>query len=127
MPHAVTPRTVRLPVTRKGLSVIEVLIALVVVTVGLLGMAGASAVSARAANAALRQRSALELALARLAALSASGCPSVGAGSSRAEPALTERWTVGLADGGVRSLQVRVEWEATGARRALALESAVFC
>lgn len=126
MPIVHTPNDLQ-PCTRAGFSIVEVLIALVIVAVGLLGIAGASALSVRAANAALREHSATGVALARLAALSAVGCPAAGSGSSGSAPGPVERWTVSAPAPGVRMLYARVEWFDGAARRAVGLQSAVFC
>lgn len=113
--------------TPSGFTVVEVLVALVIVTVGLLGVAGASATALRASNAALREREAATRARTRLATLEAAGCATAESGERHLAGGLTDSWIVGTATHGVRLLDVRVQWDDTGRRRALVLRSAILC
>jgi prepilin-type N-terminal cleavage/methylation domain-containing protein len=110
-----------------GFTVVEVLVSLVIVTVGLLGVAGASATALRASSAALRERAAATRARSRLATLEAEGCTTAASGDLRQATGLTDSWTVGTAENGVRLLEVRAEWDDAGQRRAVVLRSALLC
>lgn len=114
--------------SRRGLTIVEVLVALVLVTIGLLGMAGSSALMLRRATDSARERRAVERASSRLALLAAAGCtrPSSGA-SGWPTDRMHERWSVLAPAAGVVRLEARVAW--MGARRmdSLVLRSAVLC
>jgi len=113
--------------SRRGFTVVEVLVALVVVAVGLLGVAGASATALRASSAAVRERSAVARANTRLALLYAGGCANAASGERQVGAGLTDRWTVGTITNGVRMVDVSAEWNDVGQRRSVLLRSALLC
>lgn len=113
--------------TRRGFTVVEVLIALIIVTIGLLGVAGASAVALRASGAALRERSAVTRARTRLVLLEAGGCAAATSGELRLAAGRVDRWSAGPATNGVRLVQVRAEWDDTRGRRSVLLQGALLC
>ena len=80
---------------RKGLTVVEVLVALMLVAVGLLGMAGSTALALRTTLDAARHRAVVHRAAIRISTLTATGCAGLRDGSAAdAAHQLTERWTV---------------------------------
>jgi prepilin-type N-terminal cleavage/methylation domain-containing protein len=113
--------------TRRGFTVVEVLVALVIVTVGMLGVAGASAVALRASSAAIRERSAVTRARTRLALLEAQGCASAAGGELQLAAGVVDRWTVGPPTSGVRLVEMRAEWDDTRGRRYVLLQGALLC
>lgn len=113
---------------RRGLSIVEVLVALLIVSVGLLAMAGSSALAIRVTGAAARERRAAERAASRVSRLSAAGCASARDGSFDDVVApLQEQWTVLPPAGGMAEVFVRVTWPASGGPRTLTLASALLC
>ena len=112
---------------RDAFTVVEVLVALVIVTVGLLGVAGASATALRASNAALREQAAVARARTRLALLDAAGCGIAANGTQLLSTGLEDRWTVAAVTNGVRFVEVRMEWDDVGRRKAVLLRSALLC
>lgn len=113
--------------SRRAFTVVEVLVALMVVAVGLLGVAGASATALRASNAAMRERSAISRARTRLALIHAAGCAAAADGERKLGNGLADRWTVAAAVNGVRMVDVSVEWDDLGRRRAFHVRSALLC
>ena len=111
---------------RRGITVVEVLVALLLVACGLLAIAGSSALAVRAATSASRERLAVRLADRRLARLSASECASAIAGTDSAA-GMRERWWKADSMGGVASVEASVEWQAGARRRVLTLRSALVC
>ena len=111
---------------RRGITVVEVLVALVLVAVGLLAMAGTSALAFRTAMAASRERLAVRQADRRLARLTAAGCASATAGTDSAA-GMRERWSMADSLGGVASIEASVAWQAGARRRVLTLRSALVC
>ena len=113
---------------RRGLSIVEVLVALLIVSVGLLAMTGSSALTIRVAGAAARERRAAERAASRVAMLAATGCLPARDGSFDDLVApLQETWTVGAASAGMAEVSVQVTWPATGGLKTLTLASALLC
>ena len=111
---------------RRGITVVEVLVALVLVSVGLLAMAGTSALAFRTATSASRERLAVRQADRRLSRLTAAGCASATAGTDSAH-GMRERWSMADSLGGVASVEASVEWQAGARRRVLTLRSALVC
>ncbi len=111
---------------RRGITVVEVLVALVLVAVGLLAIAGTSALSLRTATSASRERLAVRQVDRRLARLTAAGCASAATGTDSVQ-GMRERWSVADSGGGVASIEASVEWQAGARRRALTLRSALVC
>jgi Tfp pilus assembly protein PilV len=125
MPHSPLVRRAR---ARRGLSVIEVLLALVLVSVGLLGMAGGSALALRSAGSAARAHRAARIAALRLASLTAAGCGRSASGVTLEDATgVRERWEVGEARNGAASLEVRVAWREAQRTDSLVLRSAMLC
>ena len=114
--------------SRRGFSIVELLVALVLLTVGLLGVAGNGALAVRITGAATRERRGTQRASDRIAILTAQGCAAARGGSLvDAAAALTERWTVGPSGNGVTLVDAEVRWTTpTGMRRVL-LQSAILC
>lgn len=112
---------------RRGLSIVEVLVALIVLSVGLLGMAGTSTLVLRASTDAARERQAIWRASARIAALAAGGCVRTRAGSDDSS-GMHEDWAMQPPRGGFSLVDARVEWRsARGRIDSLVLRSAVQC
>ena len=112
---------------RRGLSVVEVLVALIVLCVGLLGMAGTSALALRASTAAARERVAVSRVAARWAALAAEGCTGPISGSEASDP-IQERWSVQSPRDGFSLVDIRAEWRSPRGRiDSLVVQSAFAC
>ena len=111
---------------RRGITVVEVIVALVLVAVGLLAIAGTSALAFRTATSASRERLAVRQADRRLARLTAAGCASATAGTDSAA-GMRERWSMADSLGGVASIEASVAWQAGARRRVLTLRSALVC
>ena len=118
----------RIPPHRRGMSVVEVLVALMLVTIALLAVAGSSALALRASLDASRRRQAAHRVATRFAQLEARGCAAIAAGSD-AEPALqlTERWTVLSRSAAFVIVADSISWMAPAGRVARTLTSAVPC
>jgi len=113
---------------RRGLSIVEVLVALMVLTVGLLGVAGASARSIKVGVAAVRERRATQRAADRVATLASQGCSRARSGSLVDSVAgMTERWTLTMPGAGVALIDADVQWAASGRTRSITLRSAMLC
>jgi prepilin-type N-terminal cleavage/methylation domain-containing protein len=116
------------PAVRRGVTIVEVLVALVIVTIGLLGVSGSSVVAMRAVARVRHERAATNRALSRLALLYAGGCGRAASGELEPQPdGLGERWIVEHARPEVALLTSRVEWRDHGRPRALVLRSALLC
>ena len=114
--------------SRRGLTVVEVLVALVIVAVGLLGMAGTASLSLRTATSSSHELLALRAVERRLAVISAAGC--VGAASGQ-EPERGDApwvsWQVAAAQRGARLTEAIVRWRDGTRPRSLRLRSALLC
>ena len=113
---------------RRGVSIVEVLVALVLLAIGLLGVAGNGAIAMRASGGAARERRAAQRAVDRLAVLRAQGCAAARSGTL-ADPraALEERWTVGAVTGGAALVDAEVRWRAPAGPRVLLLRGGMLC
>jgi prepilin-type N-terminal cleavage/methylation domain-containing protein len=123
-----THRTHTTPLHRRGVSIVEVLVALVLLAIGLLGIAGNGAIAMRASGGAARERRAAQRAADRLAALRQEGCMLARSGAL-VDPAaaLTERWTVGPLAGGAALVDAEVRWRAPAGERVLLLRGGILC
>ena len=118
----------RTPRSRRGTSIVEVLVALVLLSVGLLGVAGNAAIAMRAASTAARERRAAQRAADRVAELRAQGCLAASSGILvDTAAALSERWTVGATAGAAVPIDVEVRWRAPSGSRTLVLRSGILC
>ena len=116
------------PTDRRGVSIVEVLVALVLLAVALLGMAGSGAIATRASANAARDRRAVQRAGDRLAALREQGCGAARSGTYADQgAALVERWTVGSVAGGAALVDVEVRWRAPAGQRTLLLRGGLLC
>lgn len=117
---------------RRGLSVVEVLVALMLVTVGLLGIAGSSTLTVRVVGDATRERAAARRAADRLAQLQSAGCVTAASGTAgdvtgNSPGMLRERWIV-INDGmGRTELVDSVRWNTARGERTFTLTSALLC
>ena len=113
---------------RRGVSIVEVLVALVLLAIALLGVAGNGAIATRASAGAARERRAVQRAGDRFAALREQGCSAARSGTF-ADPraALMERWMVGSIVGGAALVDVEVRWRAPAGQRALLLRGGLLC
>jgi prepilin-type N-terminal cleavage/methylation domain-containing protein len=116
------------PTRRRGVSIIEVLVALVLLAIGLLGVAGNAAIAMRASGGAARERRAAQRAGDRLAAVREQGCASARSGVLvDSSAALVERWTVGAVAGGAALVDAEVRWRAPAGQRVLLLRGGILC
>jgi prepilin-type N-terminal cleavage/methylation domain-containing protein len=116
------------PTSRRGVSIVEVLVALVLLAVGLLGVAGNAAIAVRGSGGAARERRAVQRAGDRLAALREQGCVVARSGTlTDPAAALTEQWTVGSASSGAALVDVEVRWRAPAGPRVLLLRGGILC
>jgi len=116
------------PTRRRGVSIVEVLVALVLLAIGLLGVAGNGAIAMRASGGATRERRAAQRAADRLATLREQGCAAARSGTL-VDPgaALVERWTVGAVTGGAALVDAEVRWRAPAGQRVLLLRGGILC
>jgi len=116
------------PTRRRGVSIVEVLVALVLLAIGLLGVAGNGAIAMRASGGAARERRAAQRAADRLATLREEGC-AVARSGTLVDPgaALVERWTVGTVAGGAALVDAEVRWRAPAGQRVLLLRGGILC
>jgi prepilin-type N-terminal cleavage/methylation domain-containing protein len=113
---------------RRGLTVVEVLVALVIVAVGLLGMAGTASLSLRSTTTASRELLALREVERRLALSSAAGCDGAASGESPASASVPQlSWRVAEVSRGVRMVEAIARWHDGTTPRALRLRSALLC
>jgi prepilin-type N-terminal cleavage/methylation domain-containing protein len=113
---------------RRGVSLVEVLVALVLLAIGLLGVAGNGAIATRASANAARERRAAQRAGDRAAALRQEGCVAARSGTLvDTGAALVERWMVGPVVGGAALVDVEVRWRAPAGERTLLLRSGILC
>jgi Tfp pilus assembly protein PilV len=86
---------------RKGVAIIEVIIAMIVLTVGLLGMAGFSLTVTRQYKSSSRQETAALLVQSRIDSVASIGCQALAPSGTQTGTltrlGVTERWTI--ADG----------------------------
>ncbi len=115
-------------VYRRGLTLVEVVIALVLVVVGLLGIAGSSALLFRSAVGQTNAQRAIRRASMRMVRLAAAGCASTVEGSM-GDPmtGIGERWHVSAPTNGALTIEDTLEWTTGGARRVLVVRSAMLC
>lgn len=118
MPPTRRPRPPRRRPNRRGLAVVEVLVAATVLTVGVLGAAGVLATAARDATRARARHTAVALLTARVERWRATPCSPAGAsrGELRAGP-LVERWRA-TDNGTLATLADTVTFEASSPRGA---------
>src|SRR5688572_19592480 len=113
---------------RRGLTVVEVLVALVLVSVGLLGMAGTASLSLRSTTTSSRELRALREVERRLAILSAAGCEGAANGEDvAAGDAPRVSWRVEAATRGTRLIEAVARWQDGTRPRSLRLRSALLC
>jgi prepilin-type N-terminal cleavage/methylation domain-containing protein len=113
---------------RRGLTVVEVLVALVIVSVGLLGMAGTASLSLRTTTTAGRELGAMREVERRLAVMSATGCGGLANGHDDAVgDAPRVSWTVDDARRGAREIEAVARWRDGSGARTLRLRSAILC
>ncbi len=85
--------------TRRGFTIVELLVAIIIISVGLLALASGSAATLREMELAQQQSSASMIAQSRLERLRATACASVVSGSTSVAPAFTDKWTVSAFNG----------------------------
>lgn len=113
---------------RRGLTLVEVMIALVLVAVGLLGIAGASALSLRALGEHAGALRATRQASLRMARLESGGCPGAHGGVAMDEmTGMRERWVVGPPLDGAVLVDDSLAWTSGGRPRQLVVHSALLC
>lgn len=113
---------------RRGLTVVEVMVALVIVGVGLLGMAGTAALSLRSSAASARELLALRALEWRLAGSSASGCEGASSGEDAPAGSVPRvSWQVSAPLRGVRLVDASATWHDGTTPRTLRLRSALLC
>ena len=77
----ITRRSTGLPVVRRGMTLVEMIVALTIIGVGLLALAGSAALVTRLMGGGARQTLAASLVQARLEALRATNCANVTSGT----------------------------------------------
>jgi Tfp pilus assembly protein PilV len=94
----VSRRRRRLPGARKGLTIIEVMVAMMILTFGLLGMAGFSLTLTGQAKASTRQQTAALMVQSRIDSISSIRCellaPSGSQTGTTTRLGVTEKWTI---------------------------------
>lgn len=96
--------------TRRGGTLIELLVALVLLDLALLSLASVAAVSARRMGEAGRRSRAAQAAANRVERLAGLSCSSMSGGSAELEPGVTETWAIQHLPGAVElsdSIEIR--------------------
>lgn len=126
MPTPAQRRAPRRP--RRGISIVEVLVALMLICIGLLGIAGSTALALRTTLDSTHRRDAMQRAASRFALLSSVGCDSARGGALN-DPSrqLTEQWTVSAAGPHFALVTDSVRWMSARGPRVFALQTAIPC
>lgn len=113
--------------SRRGVTILEVLVALFVLQFALLGLAAAGVVALRATTDAVSRARAATIAANRLESLRLTRCAISVSGEMGHPPGITEWWTVQPLDSSSHRLSDSVEWVARTGRRGLRLEARAPC
>ena len=114
--------------SRRGLTLVEVIVALMLVAIGMLGLAGTSSLLMRATVARAAERRAAHHASWRIVQLAAAGCAAARDGKSAdATTGLREEWHLSAASGGAVSVAESIQWPSGGTTRRLTVRSAFLC
>lgn len=111
---------------RRGVTLVELLVALVLVTIGVLALAGTTAAATRAAARGARMADAATAARSRMERLAARRCAAIAPGESVTR-GRTERWTIVASPPGARRLRVETLVDAPGGARRATLEGTIPC
>ena len=97
-------RTAR-PRTRRGFTLVELIVAMLLLSVGVLGLAGVSAYAIRQSNTAQSRNLATNVAESRMEELRSRSCASITAGSATTN-GVSESWTVDASNANTKSRTV---------------------
>ncbi len=112
---------------RRGLSIVEVMVALVLITIALLGMAGSVAIAVRQITDANGRRIAVHDARTRFGVLAAEGCLRATSGiRSDTVTGLREHWIVS-SDARFGYVTDTIVWNSPRGARSLTVQSAFAC
>lgn len=113
--------------SRRGMSLVELIVGIIVLTIGMLGLAGVSTVVLRQMNGSANQTLATTLAQSRFEALEGRPCASITAGTATTR-GVTETWTARAV--GARGMRVADTVRFSGLRgtaSSVGLETVVSC
>jgi prepilin-type N-terminal cleavage/methylation domain-containing protein len=112
--------------SRRGFTLVELLVAIVLVNVGLLALVGGSTAVVRRHTAIRARTAAVQTAALRLELMAATSCSAVVAGST-ATSAGSEVWASSVLPNGVRELVDSVVYLDGGLRATVALRTRISC
>ena len=113
--------------SRKGFTIVELVVAIVILTVGLLGLASTAAVVTRQMGGGAQQTLAASLASSRFESMRARTCAGL-AGGTQVTRGLTEVWTVATSTASrARVVTDTVKWMARGRQRRVSYTSMITC
>ena len=113
--------------SRKGFTIVELLIALVLLDVGLLALVGLAASIARDAATSRIRTDALSAASARLERMASVACHGAASGVAQASPALTEWFSESPSPNETRTIVDSVAFMTARGMRTLVLQTAARC
>jgi type II secretory pathway pseudopilin PulG len=113
--------------SRRGFTLVELLVALLLFDCALLAFAGDAALLTRAAGVARRRAIAAAAAGSTIEQLRAIDCPVPGAGQRLVAPGVSESWSVAADVDSVRRLRDSVAYGGLSGPAAYVLQSAVTC
>lgn len=126
--RAMANLTPKPPHARRGMSVVEVLVALMLLSVGLLAIAGSTTLALRSTIDASRTREATQRVSSRIARLAAAGCLHARSGSVvNPGSALDEHWSVAAPAAGFSLVTDSVSWMSARGSRSFVVTSAIPC
>lgn len=94
--------------TRRGFSLVELMVAMVLLAIGVLGLAGVSAYAVRQTNTAQARNAATLIAESRMEELRSRTCANVTAGTRTLPNGIVESWNVAAINSTTRSVTGRV-------------------
>lgn len=113
--------------SRRGLSVVEVLVALMLVSVALLGIAGSTALALRQTFDAAKRRAVAHRAHTRLDLLASQGCLRASSGMLTSVDGSIEHWIVAAGPSAFGLVTDTITWRSGGGVRVVALTGAFPC
>ncbi|MGA9837094.1 MAG: prepilin-type N-terminal cleavage/methylation domain-containing protein [Gemmatimonadaceae bacterium] len=113
--------------SRRGFTLVELLVALLLFDCALLAFAGNAALLVRAQGVARRREAGIAAALSTLASFRSRGCPAPVVGQASPAPGVREFWSVRSSPDSVRMFRDSVDYQGLAHRSAFVITSAVVC
>jgi prepilin-type N-terminal cleavage/methylation domain-containing protein len=112
--------------SRRGFTLVELLVAVVLIEIGLLALVASGASLVRQVTTTRARLAAVNAAANRLQLLGATPCAAAN-GTSANSPGLVERWTADVQPNGTRELRDSVTFLAMGSTHAIVLRTRLPC